>query len=74
MTFEELLANRDISELSEEEINGIIEKLNTVDLERFQQKIQTEKAAKVRKPSAKAKSRVDMFDQFLLQGKPKAPK
>lgn len=74
MTFEELLAGRDISELSEEEINGIIEKLNTADLERFQQKIQVEKAAKPRKPSAKAKSRVDMFDQYLLQGAAKVKK
>ena len=74
MTFEELLAGRDISELSEEEINGIVEKLNTADLERFQQKIQVEKAAKVRKPSAKSKTRMDLFDQMMLKGASKVKK
>lgn len=68
MNFDDLLNGRDISELTDEEINGIVSELNTVDLERFQQKVQVAKATKTRKPTAARKAREDLFEKMLLGG------
>lgn len=69
MKLDDLLNGKDISELSDDEINAMIEKLNERDLAKFQMKIQEARSPKSAKrtTSKKQAERADQFELLMAQ-------
>ena len=69
MKLDDLLNGKDISELSDDEINAMIEKLNERDLAKFQMKIQEARSPKgaKRTTSKKQAERADQFELLMAQ-------
>lgn len=66
-TFEELLEGKDISELDDAEIQDIVTKLNSVELERFEQEIKAKTPSR-RTRSKKEKASMEAFDALIAKG------
>lgn len=67
MTFEDLLAGRDITQLTQEEIKEIINSLSLPEVERFEKEIRKTRNKTTSKKSAAASKKKDAELEKLLQ-------
>lgn len=66
-TFEDLLANRDITQLTQEEIKEIINSLNLREVERFEKEIRKSRNKTTTKKSVTSQKKKDAEFEKLIQ-------
>lgn len=64
--FEELLAGRTIEDLSQDEVQELIEKMSTQDIEKFEKQLTARKPQK--RSTKKYKEVEDLVNQAILKG------
>lgn len=65
-TFEELLDGRKLHELSEEEIDEIVQQMEPAELNRLNEAVKKERKKKSRAPSKKQQKNMDEFNKALF--------